>query len=486
MRTQASWLPFDFNSSGGFGQQYVMDSIEFEGWWGAAVTNNGVRLAAHKMSLENQNTTIGSGVVNLTSSYGYTAAVTAGSGTLTFSSSMTGILYPNLSIIQVSDNAGNSDYCMVTAVSGASVTVQTLQFRFTWSCATAKVSRIHAYGIAHLGGSFNTDLVDCSGGPALNTPAYVYVASQGMFVATNCEAIPGNYQDIRSIVIGNLVFNTYGYSQMTFTACSPMLCADASNPFVYIDNFTDTAGSRLGNFPGYDRMPSGSQYQTDRLTNRKWLFSPRLNASAVNRYNLATIKQIAGDASTQQEYWAWYLDSTSSYGLGLHDETFPGATQGRLHIHFRAKAATGSPTLSIIFLGDSGKTAATVKLTTTLQRYDVYVAEPSPWSGTSKRSPTVLGFSTASTPWYFVDGELTDELGIYTAQGGTFTLTAGAATVSETRTDANSVIRMSLATAGGTISAAPYLTAFTPGTSFVVQAGTRDTSTYNYTIEEKH
>lgn len=70
------------------------------------------------------------------------------------------------------------------------------------------------------------------------------------------------------------------------------------------------------------------------------------------------------------------------------------------------------------------------------------------------------------------------------AKAGTFTLSSGGATVSNTSVTANSVVVMSLKTASGSITQAPYLTAITAGTSFVVAAGAGDNSTYNYVIFE--
>lgn len=70
------------------------------------------------------------------------------------------------------------------------------------------------------------------------------------------------------------------------------------------------------------------------------------------------------------------------------------------------------------------------------------------------------------------------------AKAGTFTLVAGTATVSNTSVTANSVIVMTLKTAGGSITVAPYVSAITASTSFVVTAGGSDTSTYNYVILE--
>lgn len=67
------------------------------------------------------------------------------------------------------------------------------------------------------------------------------------------------------------------------------------------------------------------------------------------------------------------------------------------------------------------------------------------------------------------------------ANGGTFTCASGTSTVSNTNVTANSVILMTLKTAGGTI-AALYIATITPGTGFTVTCGASDTSTYNYLI----
>jgi hypothetical protein len=408
MRCQGACLSFDLNVSGSFAQQAVIDCCEFEGWSTGAIINNGVVLAVRGCSFENF-TGPQRGVVNLTTAYGYTAAVTAGSGTLTFSAAMTDVLIPNMSLLLLSDGAGNSDYAMVTGVAGTSVTVDVSSLRFTWSNGGASVTRLHGFGVVHLVGSFNTSLSDCVGAGSNNTPAYLYCAGQGMMTLANCSAQAGSYLDVRSIVVGNLMGAPYTYGQMTFANCSPLICADANHPLVFIDNFTDTHGSRLGSAPGYDRMPGPGQNQTERLTLRKWVFSPRVYGSATdNLSNLATIKSIAGDANTQQVYWGWLADAGSSYRIGFHDETFPSATAGFLRLRFRAKAASGTPSLAITALGNGGVAVGSVVLSTTLQTFDLTIPVPASWIG-AKSTNTELTFSTVSTPFYFIDGILTDE-----------------------------------------------------------------------------
>ena len=64
---------------------------------------------------------------------------------------------------------------------------------------------------------------------------------------------------------------------------------------------------------------------------------------------------------------------------------------------------------------------------------------------------------------------------------GTYTVTAGAATITNTAVTANSQILITLKTVGGTV-ASQYVATITPGTGFTVAGGGSDSSTYNYVI----
>ena len=64
---------------------------------------------------------------------------------------------------------------------------------------------------------------------------------------------------------------------------------------------------------------------------------------------------------------------------------------------------------------------------------------------------------------------------------GTYTVVAGAATVTDTAVTANSQILITLKTVGGTV-AAQLIATITPGTGFTTTGGGSDSSTYNYCI----
>ena len=66
---------------------------------------------------------------------------------------------------------------------------------------------------------------------------------------------------------------------------------------------------------------------------------------------------------------------------------------------------------------------------------------------------------------------------------GTFAVTAGAATVTQAAVTANSLILITLKTAGGTYVSPPYVATITPTTGFTVAGGGgSDSSTYNYMV----
>ncbi len=64
---------------------------------------------------------------------------------------------------------------------------------------------------------------------------------------------------------------------------------------------------------------------------------------------------------------------------------------------------------------------------------------------------------------------------------GTYTVSAGAATVAAPAVTASSQILITLKTVGGTV-AAQLIATITPGTGFTTTGGGSDSSTYNYAI----
>jgi hypothetical protein len=70
------------------------------------------------------------------------------------------------------------------------------------------------------------------------------------------------------------------------------------------------------------------------------------------------------------------------------------------------------------------------------------------------------------------------------AKAGTFTLSSGAATVSNTSVTANSVVQFTIKTSSGTPDGTTHVSSTSVGTSFTVAGNAGDNSTYNYVILE--
>lgn len=99
------------------------------------------------------------------------------------------------------------------------------------------------------------------------------------------------------------------------------------------------------------------------------------------------------------------------------------------------------------------------------------------------------GRDTGSVETFYVTGQgdvaLTRVKYIGGSAVGTFTLSAGAATVTNSSVTTNSIVRYNLKTVGGTIAALPYVATITPGTGFTLAGGgASNSSTYNYEIVE--
>lgn len=398
VRAQSSNIPFDFNASGTFSVQHSLNDIEMEGWNLVAISNNGTKLSIDNLSLEN-NSNIETGRLNLTSLYGITAAVTAGSGTLTFSTSMTNKLHAGYSIIQLTDGT-NTDYALVTGVSGTSVTVDTTNFRFTWTNAAASVTRLQGHGVLHQG-NFTTNITNVTGGPATDTPAFTYCVGRGSMMIANASTQRGSYNDVRSIVIGNFLVGAFFMdSQMTFSNCSTTLCADPNNPFVSISTVHDVGIAQNGYAAGVYRPSIGQMAVEESRVNRIWVFTPKNSGTANSNKHLTTLKQIDGDANTAQKEWVWLINSTIANTLIINNDGTPSTSAGFMRIKFRVRTVSGSGTLAVTALGNGGGAVQTFDIDATMKTVQYVGPIPPNWVGARN---TNAGFQiTASADTYLV------------------------------------------------------------------------------------
>lgn len=379
--------PLDFNGSGTFTVQHTVHDFQTEGWLISPIRNNGVDLAVSNSRFE----------ANVASPNGYarfviptcTATVTANSNTLTFSRSMNNILIPGWSLIQLTDGT-NTDTCFVTSVSDTTVTISTLNFRFTWSGTATTITRIHTFGPLHAPGNFGSTYTNISAGAGINCPAFVYVGCRGAMYLTNCFAEEGAYGNIECLAVGNRAsqaqFAMNG--QMVLTSCTSLLTPAVPSPLIRTINWNESNGlsdKQNNRQNGADSFDGLSKAQ------RKWIYTPARYQTTFNSRQSITFKRVAGDAGTNQAVFAWFLDGTNPGGriLEIFDNSLPSSTSGNIRILIRARAVSANTTLAIVTASQQGGGAnlRTLNISTNWATYSISTAMPHGWGsgGTSLR-----------------------------------------------------------------------------------------------------
>jgi hypothetical protein len=372
--------PLDFNGSGTFTVQHTVHDFQTEGWLVSPIRNNGVDLAVSNSRFE----------ANVGSPTGYgrfviptcTATVAANNSTLTFSRSMDNILIPGWSVIELTDGT-NTDTCHVIAVNGTTVTISTENFRFTWSGTAATVTRIHAFGPLHAEGNFGSTYTNISPGAGTDCPAFVYVGCRGSMYLTNCFAGVGTYGNIEVLAVGNRSgsgpFAMNG--QMVLSSCTALLTPSVPNPLIRIINWNEANGEVND---ASTRGRGADTFDSLNKARRKWVYTPARYQSSSNDNQNVTFKRVSGDAGTNQQVYAWYLDSTipgeSGRSLFIYDSSIPSATSGNLRILVRAKAVFVGTTLGLVAGSNlGGANFATLALSTDWKTHSVSLKVPSQW-----------------------------------------------------------------------------------------------------------
>jgi hypothetical protein len=376
-----TWFPLDFQGAGTFTAQHTVHDFQTEGWAISPLRNAGVCLGVSNSRFE----------ANVGSPFGASsfllpdcaATVTAGSGTVTFSRSMTNILIPGWSLIRLSDGAGNTDVCHVTSLSanGLSATVSTSGFRFSWS-GSASVTRIHGFGPFHAAGGFESAYTNISGGAYTNTPAFVYVCSRGSMYLTNVFAEFGSYGNIQVLAVGNRPSSQFSMNgQMSMVNCSQLLCPSVPHPMIRVQNWSMQNGEIGG---ANERRAGQDAFDSLGLIYRRWIYTPARYQTSFNNNQTLVWKYVEGDTGTNQRVWAWFLDGSTggpSRQLWIFDESLPTSTYGNINILVRAKSVSGTPTINTLALGaNAGSSVGTLNLTTSWQTFKLNIARPSLWN----------------------------------------------------------------------------------------------------------
>ena len=385
VRSNYSHIPFLFNgSTNGFGVAASLTDIQIESWtFGGIITRGGAGITAANLRLEqNDGAPTGGRRYDLTTELSITAAVTVGGASLTFSQDMTGILFPYLSLIELSDGSpDNTTTCLVTSVSGATVGIDA-QTYLHWAHAGAIVVRIHGYGPMHRSESgaeacyTNVDLV-----VAGEAPAFVYVPKRGTMNITNAGMQGGADIGGPSLVIGNLIGEQfYLNQQMNFVNCSPLICAAPEHPLVTTNNWRQNYGA--SGYDGNFRSKSGDLFGSFSQVQRVWAFTPKdMNMMGWDVCLYTPTLKLAGEADTDQSLYAWLLKGNPVGQIMFLDRSLPTSGYVRVRVKAKAKGAGGK-----LVLKTTGVDWATALVNITLSTsawtiWEAVIPCPADWQG---------------------------------------------------------------------------------------------------------
>ena len=389
IRSQGSHIPFDLNPGSYLSVQHVIDNIQVEGWTFTPIKGF-VPIAATNLRLEQVGSATGLGRYALSQ----TAVVTANSGTLTFSGDMTNILFPDLSLIELTDGT-NVETCLVKTVSGTTVTVyanasasaDTYCQTITWSAAAATVTRIHGYGPIQFCGH-DSSYINVATDASTGCPAFVYVGNHGNLYVNGATAQSGSHDPVASLAIGNRLQGSGVLNQgMVFANCTPNIAGNTYHPYITVSNIRTNYGKGL-----YNTSNRSGTNDVDSLfkTTRKWCWTPHnTNTSAAGNSHRVPFVSVAGDTNSTQYFMSWLLNAT--YGSLYLGDAALLSSGSYIRIKVRAKAKTATAVLTAVFFdGTTDATAFTVNLVNTAWTlFEKTVAVPSQW----KTSRTTYGIA---------------------------------------------------------------------------------------------
>ena len=388
----ASQIPIEFVASGTFSAQHTVDNFQSEGWMFSPIISTDVSLCASNVRLECNiaafGSTVGSGVFSIPTC---TASVTANSASVVFSRSMTNVLFPEKSIVRLSDGT-NTDDVMLTSLSGDGLTgtVDVSAFRFTWTSASATVVRVHNFGPVHKS-VYEASITNASITTVASSPCIVYRLSRGSMYVSNGFVGIGSPQSGAAAVIGNRPVGASSMNgQLSIANCDVNLVPDVKHPIINVSNWASGAGNeaQLGN-----RLLGKDSYDSESSINRKWIYVPGRGQSSDNASENITFKKITGNTGTTQSVWAWFIDNAPTVGrnLWISDDSLPSQNSGALKVTIRYKSQAGGTTISVIAgSSSSGSTLKTITASDSNWKTETFIYQgvPTPW-GTSNTSRTI-------------------------------------------------------------------------------------------------
>jgi hypothetical protein len=385
--------PVRVRAAGSFAVQYRMTHCQIESWTFAAVsvmgTSNAIFSADHIRTENQDGIPAGRGRYTLPQ----TATWAVQGTTLTFSADMTNVLFPFLSVIEVTDPLGFPLQLLVTAVNGTSVTVPGTNAggNFLFFAGTnATVTRIH--GMAWLVGDGGVSLDQLSMATTLNCPAVVFVPGAGgqQLSVSNAHqslatgTVTGGVNN--SIVLANQL-NNNTQNVAKFTNCDAGVNPEPGRPYAVVTPGRRRYGQIFNFNPAVDPGPIRSAGEQWRAVKRGWGWVPGDDSRVSGLWTgpSAPVRKTPDEPNTTQAPWSWHRNASVGGKLALADQTLPSTAANFVKITARL-AWTGEANKAVT-LEAYGTSFAAITTGWTLpavanqfQEFSVVVPVPTPWT----------------------------------------------------------------------------------------------------------
>jgi hypothetical protein len=419
VRSLFSHLPFSFEGDSSLTVQHSFNDVQVEGWSLTPVSIKNCTFSGSNLRFENTDASeTGMGWFMLPA---ITVAATVNTDAYTFSAPMDNILFPDLSIIKISEGS-DEHVALVKTVRGTAVTVYADQNVLLWTASTATVKRLHGYGPLH-NSAHDSSFANVSVVTSLNSPAFVYHVTNGMMLIANAhEPFGAGANDQTSLAIGNKFSGVNNLnSQMVFSGCHPFVVADPSSPFVNVSNVRSDYGGRahpeLGRtaFQTDKRSRMADLFYERSLTRRTWAWTPKSYAedNASSPYAIPLLN-IRGEPNTNEFVWVWDMRrDVFMSAIRLTDESLPSVS-GALRVAFRVKGSDNTSVLSWRTIGDGNGLTNSVTLAGVWQTVEAFLQTiPSEWTGGSRSTQTGIEVLTAFTTAFSLAGVVVEELPLF-------------------------------------------------------------------------
>jgi hypothetical protein len=327
IRSQYSHVPFFFEGlTTGYTKGHNIDDLECEGWTFSPIIAKDVELNILKSGFEcNIGSITGMGYYTIPGAGGVgnvTTEITENSDTLTFSKSMTNILFPDISVIRVFNGTTTaSEYIdllvktvsdtIVTVYANNSATIDTYATTIPFTNIAAEVQRIQGGG--PLVKPYKPSTITASYfNPWVNSPSVICALSSSTLKVSNCGYLRGSGSSPGSIVLGNRLLATlYLDIGLWFDNCDPIIIGDPGHPFVKI--IGQGQSQQANAWTSTCRTIGPSQFEEFGRLSRVWALTPKAGTlSSSNNCHRPVVIRCSGERTTgnlnvNENIWAWKL-----------------------------------------------------------------------------------------------------------------------------------------------------------------------------------